>query len=96
MLSEQQLGVVRVGQEVGRVQREVVSGSRIERALQLSTLQVVDATTDVLTLQNGDILVLSTEGVARAFELEIGAPVYGYEELNHQRPPQLEDYVGVP
>lgn len=60
------------------------------------TLQVVDATTEFLTLQDGDILVLSTEGVARAFELEIGAPIYAYEELNHQRPPQLEDYVGVP
>lgn len=57
-------------------------------------VQVVDATTDRITLQDGDILVLSTEGVARAYELEIGAPVYAWSEIGHVRPPQLEDYVG--
>lgn len=80
-------------------------GARTSRAMRTyrwdpdvpaGTLQVVDATTERLTLQDGDILVLSTEGVARAFELEIGAPIYDYEELQHQRPPQLEDYVAVP
>jgi len=57
-------------------------------------LQVVDATTEELTLRDGDIMVLSTEGVARAYELEIGSPVYAFSEIGHVRPPQLEDYVG--
>jgi hypothetical protein len=59
------------------------------------TLQVVDATTDRLTLCDGDIVVLSTEGVARAFELEIGAPIDDWAAIGGQRAPQLEDYVGL-
>ena len=43
----------------------------------------------------GSILVHSTEGIARAYELEIGAPVYDWEEAMLQRPPQLEDYVAT-
>lgn len=56
---------------------------------------MVDASTTELRLRDGDILILSTEGVARAFELEIGAQVLDRAEFGHQRPPQLEDYVGA-
>lgn len=59
-------------------------------------VQHVDATTERLMLRDGDVLVLSTEGVARAYELEVGAPVYSFDEFGGQRPPQLEDYVKAP
>ena len=60
-----------------------------------ATVQIVDANTETLTLTDGCVIVLSTEGVARAFELEIGAPVYELNEAIGFRPPQLEDYVKV-
>lgn len=59
------------------------------------TLQVVDATTETITLQDGDVIVLSTEGVARAFELEIGAAVHARDALASRRGPHLEDYVAL-
>jgi hypothetical protein len=46
-----------------------------------------------LSIENGSIIVLATEGVARAFEVEIGAPVYRLPDAAGFRPPQLEDYV---
>jgi hypothetical protein len=58
-------------------------------------VQTVDANTQRLLLTNGCVIVLSTEGVARAYELEIGAPVYQLNEAINFRPPQLEDYVKV-
>lgn len=58
-------------------------------------VQIVDAATQSIHMINGSILVLSTEGIARAYELEIGAPVYDWEEAMLQRPPQLEDYVAT-
>ena len=45
-----------------------------------------------LSLENGSIIVLATEGVARAFEVEIGAPVYRLPDASGLDP-QLEDYV---
>ncbi len=68
---------------------------RWDPSLSAATIQVVDATTEQVNLQDGDILVLSSEGVARAFELEIGASIYRRSELGIGRPPQLEDYVVV-
>lgn len=68
---------------------------RWDTALPQGAMTIVDASTTTLSLRDGDILVLSTEGVARAFELEIGAPVFDRASFGHQRPPQLEDYVGV-
>lgn len=68
---------------------------RWEDPVRSGALQVVDATTESISLQDGDILVLSTEGVARAFELELGAPVYGSDPLASRRGPHLEDYVGL-
>jgi len=68
---------------------------RWDTSLPRGAMMVVDASTTQLSLRDGDILILSTEGVARAFELEIGVPVYDRAAFGHQRPPQLEDYVGV-
>lgn len=58
-------------------------------------IQVLDATTQTATLRNGDVILLSSEGVATAFEVEIGAPVYRAVDATSFRPPQLEDYVGA-
>ncbi len=66
-----------------------------DKALPRNAMSVVDASTTELTLRDGDVLILSTEGVARAFELEIGSPVYDRAAFGHQRPPQLEDYVVI-
>ena len=59
------------------------------------TIQILDASVDTATLQTGDILISSSEGVARAYEIEIGAPIYSRYEAEAFRPPQLEDYVKV-
>ncbi|MCB9693783.1 MAG: hypothetical protein H6736_18380 [Alphaproteobacteria bacterium] len=66
---------------------------RWDKRLPADALRVVDASTQVLELRDGDILVLSTEGVARAYELEIGAPIFDHDVFGRQRPAQLEDYV---
>jgi hypothetical protein len=68
---------------------------RWDEAVSAGAVQIVDATTERITLQDGDVLVLSTEGVARAYELEIGTAVSDWDELGRERAPQLEDYVGV-
>ena len=60
------------------------------------SVQNVDATTETLSIENGAVIVLATEGVARAFEVsEICAPVYRLTEAAGFRPPQLEDYVSL-
>ena len=46
-------------------------------------------------LQNGDVLVLSTQGETRAFELELGALLYPEDLPVSGRIPQLEDYLGI-
>ncbi|MEL6345920.1 MAG: hypothetical protein AAFV53_22605 [Myxococcota bacterium] len=66
-----------------------------DRTVPDATVQIVDATTEKLKLTDGCVIVLSTEGVARAFEVEIGAPVFELNEAIGFRPPQLEDYVKV-
>lgn len=57
------------------------------------SIQVVDATTRELELRDGDVLVLSSEGVARAYAVEIGSPMYEWGPLSTSRPPQVEDYT---
>lgn len=57
------------------------------------SMQVVDSTTRALELRDGDVLVLSSEGVARAYAVEIGAPVYKWGPLSTSRTPQVEDYA---
>ncbi|HMV65373.1 MAG TPA: hypothetical protein PKA64_00890 [Myxococcota bacterium] len=66
---------------------------RWEELVPEQTVQVLDPTTEVAQLRDGDILVLSAEGVARAFEIEIGAPVYRVADALQFRAPQIEDYV---
>lgn len=64
-----------------------------ERVHARDSVQVVDSTVERLTLLDGDILVLSQEGVAHAYEVEIGAPIYRAADAFRFRPAQLEDYV---
>lgn len=66
---------------------------RWDRRLPADALTVVDASTQRIQLRDGDLLVLSTEGIARAFEVEIGAPIFDDDLFGRQRPAQLEDYV---
>lgn len=68
---------------------------RWEDAIPEGTVQVVDAATERLTLRDGDIIVLSAEGVARVYELEIGAAVPRAAALLRHRAPQVEDYTEV-
>jgi len=58
-------------------------------------VQVLDHTTESATLRTGDVLLLSTEGVAHAYEVEVGAPVYQAPGALNARPPQLGDYVAL-
>lgn len=50
---------------------------------------------DTLSLRTGDMVVLSVGGSIRAYELEIGAPVYPGDPVAHERLPVLEDFVRV-
>jgi hypothetical protein len=68
---------------------------RWDKPVPQASVQNVDATTESLSLENGSIIVLATEGVARAFEVEIGTPIYRLNDAAGFRPPQLEDYVKV-
>jgi hypothetical protein len=84
--------VVRAFPPVGGSRRRVPSTYRWDQPVPESTLQVVDAATESVELTDGSILVLSSEGVARAFQLEIGQPVLPGEDRPGFRPPQLEDF----
>jgi hypothetical protein len=66
---------------------------RWDKRIPQQCIQIMDATTDRISLRSGDLIVLSTEGVARAYEVECGAPVYYYPEMATFRQPQIEDYV---
>lgn len=56
-------------------------------------VQVLDATTPTAVLKTGDLIVLSSEGVAHAYEFEVGGPIYWEKSSLGARPPQLPDYV---
>ena len=79
----------------GTSRKKRISTYQWEKPVLEASVQNVDATTESLSLENGSIIVMATEGVARAFELEIGAPVYRLNEAAGFRPPQIEDYVKV-
>ena len=79
----------------GTPRRKQKTTYRWDKPIWEGKIQAVDASTESLSLENGSIIVLSTEGMARAFELEIGAPVYRLYDVADFRPPQLEDYVKV-
>jgi hypothetical protein len=68
---------------------------RWDQAVPDQAIQILDATTQTATLRSGDVILLSSEGVATAFEVEVGAPVYRAVDATAFRPPQLEDYVGA-
>lgn len=68
---------------------------RWERRARRGAVQVVDASTERLTLEDGDIIVLSTEGVARAYEVELGEGLPPEDLAGFVRVPQLEDYTAV-
>lgn len=72
--------------------RRVRATYRWEEDVGGGALQVVDATTRELELRTGSILVLSSEGVARAWEVEIGQPLQREELPAGFRPPLMEDY----
>jgi hypothetical protein len=79
----------------GESRKKKIVTYRWEKPVPEGTVQHVDATTERLSLENGSIIVLATEGVARAFEVEIGSPVYQWNDAAGFRPPQIEDYVKV-
>jgi hypothetical protein len=66
---------------------------RWDKGIAEQCVQIMDATRDRVSLRSGDLIVLSTEGVARAYEVECGAPVYYCPEMATFRQPQIEDYV---
>lgn len=66
---------------------------RWDQSVPETAVQVLDATREFATLRDGDILLLSAEGVAKAYEVEIGAPIYRVADAYTFRTPQLEDYV---
>ena len=79
----------------GTPRKNRITTYRWEKPVLQASIQNVDASTETLSLENGSVIVMATEGVARAFELEIGVPVYRYTEASGFRPPQIEDYVKV-
>jgi hypothetical protein len=87
--------VLRPFPATGRTTRARMATYRWEQNVPEDTIQILDATTQTAELRDGDILLLSSEGVAKAFEVEIGAPVFRFADANAFRPPQLEDYVEV-
>lgn len=94
-VQSRRLVVLRAFPPPGVSRRGVARTWRWERRIPAASLQVVDAGTRALSLRDGDVLVLSTEGVARAFEVELGERVTAGQEPSPPRPPQLEDYCGV-
>lgn len=87
--------VLRAWPKPGQDWKKRLSTWRWEEPIPEASLQVVDASTEKLQLQDGSILVVSVEGVARAYELEIGAPIFRATDVACFRPPQMEDYVGL-
>ena len=77
----------------GTPRKKRITTYRWEKSVWEASVQHVDSTTESLSIENGSVIVLATEGVARAFEVEIGAPVYRLPDASGFRPPQLEDYV---
>lgn len=56
-------------------------------------VQVLDNTLELCKLIDGDVILMSQEGVAHAYEVEMGAPIYRAADAFRFRPAQLEDYV---
>ena len=56
-------------------------------------VQVIDSTLESCKLVDGDVILMSQEGVAHAYEVEMGSPIYRAADAFRFRPAQLEDYV---
>jgi hypothetical protein len=74
--------------------RRALRAYRWETAQTEGAVQVLDASCSEATLRDGDVIVLSSEGVARAFELELGQGFVS-GPARPWRAPQLMDYVEV-
>ena len=72
--------------------RRAATTYRWESALHRDAVQVLDGATATLTLRDGDVLVTSTEGVARAYEVELGGSISAGHPMTLSRLPQVEDY----
>jgi hypothetical protein len=66
---------------------------RWEESYRPGSLQVVDGATRTLSLRDGDLIVVSSEGLARAYLVEFGQPVDTLRGRVAMRLPQLQDYV---
>jgi hypothetical protein len=75
--------------------RSMTRTYRWDPSVPREAVQVLDQMTETATLMDGDVLLLSTEGVAHAYEFEVGAPVYQAPGALNARPPQLGDYVNL-
>jgi hypothetical protein len=89
------LVVLRPFPSPGTSRRAAMTTWRWDRSIPAESYQLLDATTATARIRHGDVLVMSLEGVARAFEVEFGAPVYTLRDAMDFRPPQVRDYVGV-
>lgn len=87
--------ILRPFPRTGLFRRRMTRTYRWDPRVAKEAVQVLDHTTETATLQTGDVLLLSTEGVAHAYEFEVGAPVYQAPGALNARPPQLGDYVAL-
>lgn len=78
---------------LGESRRPAAGSWTWEAAVPAVCRQEVDATTRQLFLEDGQVLVLSSEGVARAFVVELGEVVDDGRFPPGLRMPQLEDYA---
>lgn len=77
-----------------RPRRRAVQGLyRWDDRLGQDAVQVIDPTTRRVELQDGDLIVVSADGVAYGYELELGAPIYERSAGETLRSPQIEDHV---
>ncbi len=77
----------------GRKGQQTVTYRWDDHRLPPGSMQIVDPNTRKLELRDGDVLVLSSEGVARAYVFEIGSPLLEWGPLSTSRPPQVQDYT---
>lgn len=87
-----QIFVIRPFREPGDPSRRRYATYRWDEDVAEVCLQIVDASTEALWLRDGSVLVLSTGGVARAFELEIGQAIGDDAVARWMSPPQYQDY----
>lgn len=87
--------VLRAYPKAGESRRHRLATYRWEKGVPAVCVQAVTSDTESLTLEDGSVLIISIEGYARAYEVEIGAPLYASPELETFRMPQIEDYAAA-